>query len=136
MSGPMFRTRFRQQIVAEFLPPSRERKTQRVVILCDGMPSTPRQQPLSEFLSGKGFWVIYPRYRRAWESGGHFLEKSPHEDILDITDDLPKDPDIWSPSTLYAARIRPQSVSFFTVNWLGLVVIVSHGMPRPLDRSP
>src|ERR1700680_2345645 len=38
----------------------------------------------------KGFWVIYPRYRGAWESGGHFLEKSPHEDILDIIDDLPK----------------------------------------------
>ena len=86
----MFRTRFRQQIVAEFLPPAQERKIQKVIILCDGMPSIPRKQPLSEFLAAKGFWVIYPRYRGAWESGGEFLERSPHVDILDIIDDLPK----------------------------------------------
>jgi hypothetical protein len=54
MSGNMFRTRFRQQIVAEFLPPAQERKVQKVIILCDGMPSIPRKQPLSEFLAAKG----------------------------------------------------------------------------------
>jgi pimeloyl-ACP methyl ester carboxylesterase len=87
----MFRTRFRQQIVAEFLPPTRERQVQRLIILCDGMPSIPRKQSLSEFLAAKGFWVIYPRYRGAWESDGHFLDKSPHEDILDIIGELPKE---------------------------------------------
>src|SRR5580704_9310690 len=86
----MFRTRFKDQIVAEFLPPLRARKTQELIILCDGMPSIPRKQPLSEFLAAKGFWVIYPRYRGAWESSGQFLAKSPHQDILDIIDDLPK----------------------------------------------
>ena len=91
MSGPMFRTRFRQQIVAEFLPPSRARKTQKLIILCDGMPSIPRKQALSEFLPAKGFWVIYPRYRGAWESSGEFLGRSPHEDILDIISELPKE---------------------------------------------
>jgi len=55
-----------------------------VIILCDGMPSIPRKQPLAEFLSGKGYWVFYPRYRGAWESGGEFLERSPHLDILDV----------------------------------------------------
>ena len=55
------------------------------------MPSIPRKQPLSEFLAGKGFWVIYPRYRGAWESGGEFLAKSPHEDVLDILDELPRE---------------------------------------------
>jgi pimeloyl-ACP methyl ester carboxylesterase len=54
------------------------------------MPSIPRKQSLSEFLATEGFWVIYPRYRGAWESGGEFLERSPHEDILDIIDDLPR----------------------------------------------
>jgi|ERR1700677_36106 dipeptidyl aminopeptidase/acylaminoacyl peptidase len=87
----MFRTRFKEQIVAEFLPPSRPHKSQKLIILCDGMPSIPRKQSLSEFLAAKGFWVIYPRYRGAWESGGEFLEKSPHEDILDIIDELPKE---------------------------------------------
>jgi pimeloyl-ACP methyl ester carboxylesterase len=87
----MFRTRFREQIVAEFLPPKRERKTQKLIILCDGMPSIPRKQSLSEFLAATGFWVIYPRYRGTWESGGEFLKQSPHEDILDIIADLPKE---------------------------------------------
>ena len=86
----MFRTRFKKEIVAEFLPPSQKRKKQQVIILCDGMPSIPRKQPLSEFLSRKGYWVFYPRYRGAWESDGNFMERSPHEDILDVIDELPK----------------------------------------------
>lgn len=86
----MFRTRFEKEIVAEFLPPARSSKRQEVIIVCDGMPSMPRKQPLVEFLSGKGYWVFYPRWRGAWESGGQFLERSPHEDILDIVGELPR----------------------------------------------
>jgi pimeloyl-ACP methyl ester carboxylesterase len=86
----MFRTRFKNEIVAEFLPPARNGRKQKVIILCDGMPSIPKKQPLVEFLSAKGFWVFYPRWRGAWESDGQFLEKSPHEDILDIVDELPR----------------------------------------------
>jgi pimeloyl-ACP methyl ester carboxylesterase len=89
-SESMFRTRFNNEIVAEFLPPSRTHKKQKLIILCDGMPSIPRKQSLAEFLAAKGFWVIYPRYRGAWESGGEFLEKSPHQDIVDLLDELPK----------------------------------------------
>lgn len=80
----MLRTRFAGDIVTEFLPPARRGKRQRVIVLCDGMPSIPRKQPLAEFLAAKGYWVFYPRYRGAWESGGEFLERSPHEDILDV----------------------------------------------------
>jgi esterase/lipase len=86
----MFRMRFKKEILAEFLPPSRPQKKTKVIILCDGMPSIPRKQPLAEFLSRHGYWVVYPRYRGAWESGGVFLQKSPHQDILDIVDELPK----------------------------------------------
>jgi dipeptidyl aminopeptidase/acylaminoacyl peptidase len=43
-----------------------------------------------QFLAGKGYWVFYPRYRGAWESGGRFLARSPHEDILDVITALPK----------------------------------------------
>ena len=86
----MLRTRFKDEIVAEFLPPNQRRKKQRVIILCDGMPSIPRKQTLATFLSKKGYWVFYPRYRGAWESDGEFLERSPHEDILDVIDELPK----------------------------------------------
>jgi len=86
----MFRTRFKKEIVAEFLPPVRANRQQKAIILCDGMPSIPRKQSLVEFLSGKGYWVFYPRWRGAWESSGRFLERSPHEDILDIVGELPK----------------------------------------------
>jgi dipeptidyl aminopeptidase/acylaminoacyl peptidase len=86
----MFRTRFRDEIVAEFLPPARPGKKEKVIILCDGMPSIPRKQPLMEFFSAKGYWTFYPRYRGAWESGGEFLQQSPHKDILDVIEELPK----------------------------------------------
>ena len=87
----MLRARFKRDIVTEFLPPARRGNRQRVIILCDGMPSIPRKQPLAEFLSAKGYWVFYPRYRGAWESGGRFLERSPHEDILDVIDGLQRE---------------------------------------------
>ncbi len=87
----MFRTRFAREIVTEFLPPARPGKVQRVIVLCDGMPSMPRKQPLSEFLAGRGYWVFYPRYRGAWESGGEFLGRSPHLDILDVIGGLSRE---------------------------------------------
>ena len=86
----MFRTRFKKEIVTEFQPPAPAGRKQRVIVLCDGMPSIPRKQPLMEFLASKGYWVFYPRYRGAWESGGRFLERSPHRDILDVIDAVPK----------------------------------------------
>lgn len=86
----MLRTRVNKDIVAEFLPPVVPRKKHHVIILCDGMPSVPRKQPLADFLARQGYWVFYPRYRGAWESDGIFLERSPHEDILDVIEQLPK----------------------------------------------
>jgi pimeloyl-ACP methyl ester carboxylesterase len=87
----MFRTRFARDIVTEFLPPARAAKIQKAIVLCDGMPSMPRKQPLAEFLCSKGYWVFYPRYRGAWESGGVFLERSPHLDILDVISGLSRE---------------------------------------------
>jgi pimeloyl-ACP methyl ester carboxylesterase len=84
----MFRTRFKKEIVAEFLPPARARKKDRVILLCDGMPSIPRKQSLVEFLSRKGYWVFYPRWRGAWESDGQFLKDPPEKDLSDIIDEL------------------------------------------------
>src|SRR5215475_9393382 len=73
----MLRTRFAKEIVAEFLPSSRPTKKQRLIVLCDGMPSIPSKQPLAEFLAARG---IYPRYRGAWESGGEFWPYLPQTD--------------------------------------------------------
>lgn len=78
------RTRFAKDIVCEFLPPKRQLKKQKVIILADGMPTVPSKKALLEFFSKKGFWVFHPRYRGSWESDGKFLAKSPHLDILDV----------------------------------------------------
>lgn len=45
-------------------------------------------QPLCEFLSQKGFWVFYPRWRGAWESDGKFLEMPPQQDLSDVISEL------------------------------------------------
>jgi len=86
----MLRTRFKKDIVAEFMPPLRKGRPGRVIILLDGMPAMPSKQTLAEFLALKGFWVIHPRLRGTWESGGRFLKIPPEKDLVDILDELPR----------------------------------------------
>ena len=83
---PILRTRFKKQIVCEFLPPAR--KSSKAVIIVSGCPSVPRKDELLMILARKGYWVFFPRYRGAWESGGKFLARSPHEDIKDVIDGI------------------------------------------------
>ena len=112
----MFRTRFKKEIVCEFIPPafafpSRNASAEqskatagkpfhtssKVIILAYGMPGVPKAKETMEFWSKKGFWVLFPRYRGTWESDGEFLKHSPEKDILDVIDELPKGfTDIWS----------------------------------------
>lgn len=86
----MFRARFAREIVAEFVPPARRNKHQRVVLIATGMPSLPNKQPILEFLAQKGFWAFFPRYRGSWESAGEFLKISPAQDLLEVIDQLPR----------------------------------------------
>lgn len=90
----IFRTRIKNEIVSEFLPPVKP--SRRVIILCEGMPSYPYKKDLMIAMAQKGYWVFLPRYRGTWESGGSFLKKSPHQDILDVINQLPKGfPNLW-----------------------------------------
>jgi len=86
----IFRTRFKKEVVTEFLPPLRKTKRDNVIIFAGGMPGYPDKKNFIEFFARKGFWVFVPRYRGTWESDGVFLKNSPHQDILDIIDELPK----------------------------------------------
>jgi len=124
----MFRTRFNRDIVTEFLPPARSGKIQRAIILCDGMPSIPRKQPLAEFLSGKGYWVFYPRYRGAWESGGEFLARSPHLDILDVIGGLAQE----FRELAFGRRFRMRADEVFVIggSFGGTAAILSSLDPR------
>ena len=90
------RTRFKKEIVAEFLPPAK--KSNKVIILCGGMPSYPgKKEDLMEFLAKKGYWTFIPRYRGTWESGGEFLKTSPHQDVIDVIDGIQSGfTDLWS----------------------------------------
>ncbi len=124
----MYRTRFKKEILAEFLPPGRERKKQRVIILCDGMPGMPRKQPLAEWLAAKGYWVFYPRYRGAWESDGEFLARSPHEDIWDVVDELPKG--IAEAAFGKKFRVRPDEIYVIGGSFGGCAAILASMHPR------
>ncbi|HKD15716.1 MAG TPA: alpha/beta fold hydrolase [Candidatus Angelobacter sp.] len=124
----MFRTRFKKEIVAEFLPPRRARKKQQVILLCDGMPSIPRKQPLVEFLAGQGYWVFYPRWRGAWESGGQFLAKSPAQDLSDIIDELPKE--IREIAFGQKFRVRPDQIFVIGGSFGGAAAIMASLDPR------
>jgi len=70
--------------------------SQKVVILAPGMPGMPQAKKAMHAIAKKGYWVFLPRYRGTWESGGTFLDHSPHEDILDVVDAVSKPmKDIW-----------------------------------------
>lgn len=83
------RTRFKHQIVAEFIGPNPKVRTKGIIILCMGM-HVPKKDELLNFYSEKGYWVFFPRYRGSWESSGLFLRQSPHCDILDVLNELPR----------------------------------------------
>lgn len=68
----------------------KENPSREAIILCDGLPATPKQRELMETLVSRGFFVAYPRYRGTWESDGVFLEHSPAKDIIDIAETIQK----------------------------------------------
>lgn len=84
------RTKFKNEILTEFLPPKRKQKTNKVILFCSGAPSSPGRKQLLEFWSNKGYWVFLIRYRGSWESSGKFLALSPEQDVLDVIEEIPK----------------------------------------------
>ncbi len=82
------RTKLANGIIADFLPP--KKSSNKVMILCDGMPSMPSKKKTMQWFSKKGFWVINPRYRGTWESSGAFLDHPPEQDVLDVIEGLSK----------------------------------------------
>lgn len=115
------RTRFKKEIVAEFLPPAK--KSDKVIILCSGMPSVPSKTDLMEFLSKKGYWVFYPRYRGTWESGGRFLKISPEKDILDMIPQLSLGfKDFWNNKNY---KVKPKEIYLFGGSFGGAAALLA-----------
>lgn len=91
----LYRTRFANDIVSEFLPPldpeTHEERTEEpnhIIVYCSGMPSVPDQEELMVQFASDGYWIFFPRYRGSWESEGELFENSPHQDILDVIDGI------------------------------------------------
>ena len=126
------RTRIKKDIVAEFLPPTRATKKQKVIIFCDGMPAMPSKGLLMEFFSKKGYWVFYPRYRGSWESGGEFLKISPTQDVLDLISALPKGfVSLWD-NRKY--KVNPDKIYVFGISFGGPAAILS-SLDRRVTRA-
>jgi pimeloyl-ACP methyl ester carboxylesterase len=101
------------------------------------MPSIPRKQPLMTFLSRKGYWVFYPRYRGAWESGGEFLERSPHEDILAVIDGLSRE----FVESAFGQRCRVSATEIFVVGGsfggaAAILASLDHRVKRAIANCP
>jgi pimeloyl-ACP methyl ester carboxylesterase len=127
-TSSMYRTRFKKEIVAEFLPPSGPVRKERLIILCDGMPSMPRKQGLADFLAKKGYWVIYPRWRGAWESDGQFLAKEPQQDLIDILDELPKG--LRESAFGQKSKLNPEEIFVIGGSFGGAAAILASLDPR------
>jgi len=124
----ILRTRFKKEIVAEFLSPARLGKKRNAIILCGGMPGIPSKSELMQFLSKKGFWVFNPRYRGTWESGGTFLKYSPEKDVCDVIDALPRGfKDLWG-GKMY--RVRPDNLFIIAGSFGGPAGILISRDPR------
>src|SRR3989344_5961071 len=63
-----FHTFFKKEIFAEFMVPLRP--SQKVVLICSGVPGVPTKRSLMEFFARKGYWAFHIRYRGSWESKG------------------------------------------------------------------
>ena len=85
------RTRFKKEIISEFLVPKKPSK--KVAVFLAGMPTYPgkrRYFELAEYFNKRGYWCFIPRYRGSWESEGQLFLQSSHLDILDLIEELPK----------------------------------------------
>lgn len=122
---PILRTRFKRDIVAEFLPPARKQdhRKGKVMIICCGVPSVPSKASLLKFFAHKGYWVFFPRYRGTWESGGKFLRKSLEKDVLDVISSLPRGfRDLYSGK---AYRLRPARIYILGSSFGGPAAILA-----------
>jgi dipeptidyl aminopeptidase/acylaminoacyl peptidase len=115
------RTRIKKEIVSEFVPP--KTRSNKVIVLCGGMPGYPSHRDLMFTLAKRGYWVFMPRYRGTWESDGKLFAKSPHQDVLDLIDQLPRGfRDLWSGQTL---KIRNPKVYLMGSSFGGPAVLLA-----------
>jgi dipeptidyl aminopeptidase/acylaminoacyl peptidase len=119
---PVSRTRFAEDIVTEFIAPKNVR-SKKVLIFASGMPSVPKKNDLLKQYAELGYWVFFPRYRGTWESGGKFLAKSPHLDLLDVMNGISKGfKDFWTGETI---KFKPSAFYLIGSSFGGSAVLLA-----------
>ncbi len=120
------RARFKKDIICEFVVPNK--KSNKVIIVCGGMPGYPGNVEMLFWLSRRGYWVFSPRYRGTWESAGKFLQISPHKDVLDVIQQLPKGfRDLWSRKIL---KIKNPQIYLIGSSFGAPAVILASRSPK------
>jgi alpha-beta hydrolase superfamily lysophospholipase len=114
------RTRFSKDILAEFLPP--KRRSNKVVILLDGLPSVPAKKSVMEYFARRGYWAFHFRYRGTWESGGMFLKSSPEKDLKDVMNGLARGfTELWGKRKF---KIKKPAVYLFASSFGGATALL------------
>lgn len=121
------RTRFGRDIVAEVFFPTRQ--TGRVAILAIGAPSGSSKKERMQFLASHGYVAVYPRYRGTWESSGHFLERSPAQDIRDVIMELDNKKKVVDCATGKVYPIRAIAIHLFGGSFGGPAVLLNTDHP-------
>lgn len=122
----IFHTYFKKEIFSDFIIPVKP--SQKVAIICSGAPAVPSKKTLMEFLAKKGWWAFHIRYRGTWESRGTFLKQSPHQDVLDVIDELSKGfTELW---TKQRYKINPKKILVTGSSFGGPAVILASQDPR------
>lgn len=98
------------------------------IIMCDGLPSVPKQKKFIKSIANKGFLVIYPRYRGTWESEGDFLKNSPIEEIREIVKFVKEDCKITEFYNLKEFNFSINKISIIGVSFGGAVSLALTSM--------
>lgn len=119
-------TFFKKEIFSDFIVPAKP--SNKVAIICSGAPAVPSKKTLMEFFAKKGYWAFHIRYRGTWESKGVFLKKSPHQDLLDVIDELSKGfTELW---TKRRYKINAKKILLTGSSFGGAAVIIATEDPR------
>lgn len=85
---PFYRVKLTRTMVADVCFPVR--KSGKVMLFAQGLPSSPDKKQILSFCARKGYVAIHPRYEGSWDSDGYFAAHSPHEDIETVIKALVK----------------------------------------------
>jgi len=125
------RTRFKRQILTEFIAP-RRKNSQKVIIFCSGVPGSPDKEDVLEFWSKKGYWCFFPRYRGTWESHGRFLDRSLEYDLFAVIDGMQKRfKDYWSGKSY---KVSPKKIVVIGTSFGGAAALLST-LDKRVDKA-